>query len=148
MIPVWLTPQIMRLGGIFALIFAIFMGGYLTHGKIHKGRVTALENEIKALQSSYDGAIRSLERCGMNIDELEEAIRRQNEAIQVMLDESNAAIAEANRMRNEAIARERELHERAMEDMQSEYARLYQEWAALSAADACHQSWLEVTNVH
>jgi chromosome segregation ATPase len=113
---------------------------------LDKGTIEALKRDRDAISANYDNSLQALDRCVSNMDALEDALRQQNEAMQQLVTDSNRAIEEAERLRDAAIARERESHERSMEEMQSEYARLYEKWLSLSAADACHESWLEVTD--
>lgn len=147
MIPAWLTPQIARLAGILSICCVLFAGGCITRGKFDAGTIERLKAENATITQNYEYSLRTIDRCMQNVATLEDALRQQGEAIRQMGEDSRKAIEEANRMREEALARERELHEQALATMQSEYARLYQEWASLSAADACHQAWLEVTDV-
>ena len=145
MIPVWLTPRIMKLSGVFIAIVAVFFLGWHAHARLNEAKILKLKAEISTLSSNYDQATSSLERCMSNFDRLEKVLDSQNAAILKMAEDTKIAIDRANKLRDEAIAREKALHEQSLQTMQAEYARLYEKWAVLSASEACHESWLEVT---
>jgi phage shock protein A len=147
MIPLWLTPRILKVSGVLIAIMAVYFLGWHTHARLHEAALLRLKSEITTLSANYRQSTESLQRCMSNFDRLEKVLDSQNAAILKMAEDTKIAIDRANKMRDEAIAREKALHEQSLQTMQAEYARLYEKWAVLSASEACHESWLEVTNV-
>jgi len=147
MIPLWLTPQIARLIGIGAICSILFAGGCITRGKLDASTIERMRRDKEAIAHNYESALQTIGRCGENIKSLEQALSDQNNAIIKMGEDSEAAISKATALRIKAIEHERRSYDESIARMRAEYIELYERWSSLSASDACHQSWLEVTDV-
>ena len=145
MIPLWLTPKILKLGVVGIALLAVFLCGFYTKGRLVEAKILRMENEYSVLTANYRGCVAETYRATVQITEFEQVLASQNAEIQKLHDDGVAAVARAKRLGEIALANERASYDRSMRDMMSRYTSLNEQFKVLSASESCHLAWLEVT---
>lgn len=144
MIPlIWLKYA--KIAGPLVLILALFFAGWYTKGKIVEARIQTLKHEYALIEANYNSAVEIIDTCQENFAVLEAALKEQNEAFNKLQEDSERRVAQAEEMRRIALANAAKAHENAMSELHDDYVRLYGEWSLLTASDACHEAWVEIT---
>ena len=145
MIPLWLTPKVMKFGGIGIALLAVLWCGFYTKGKLVEAKILRMEHRYETLSTNYKGCIDHNLRNAAQLEEFEGILASQNDEIQRLHSDGLAAVARAKRLSEIAIAQEKESHNAAMRRMQDRYTALNAEFTLLTASESCHLAWLEVT---
>ena len=126
-------------GTVVTLFFScIFYAGCHTQKQYDAKKINRLKQEVKnhveiieVFQENYDTVTQAVKDQNAAITELGEETVRRAASLQAAHD---AAINRLNTANNATIRRARD-----------EAAELRERMAGLSAAEACHQAWIEVT---
>jgi hypothetical protein len=144
MIPIWLTPKLIKSSILISIILAIFFFGWYTKGKLVAGKLQRMQSKVQTIESNYDLCLADVERSQLNYEVLRVAIETAsnealaaNEAYRERMDQIKASNRAAIRQLNA-------LHNTAMGDMIVEADQLREVMATMSAAEACNLAMLEI----
>ena len=144
MIPLWLTPKVIK-GSIIGLIcLAIFFAGYSLCAKIKAGKIEKLKAEYSILENNNRQCLDQNARAFLSIGGLEAAITAQNAAFdQLAADSASELTKQALRARLALEAYQRATQESGAV-LEAEKAALLERMALLTATESCHEAWNEV----
>ena len=144
MLPLWLTPQIIKGGILATIIGVIFFAGWGCKGKLDAGKIQSMKNKVQTIESNYDLCLADVERSQQNYEVLRVAIETAsgealaaNEQYRLRMNQ----IKESNRA---AIRQLNTLHNEAMGDMIVEADQLREVMATMSASEACNLAMVEI----
>ena len=145
MIPLWLTPKIMKLGVIGIALLAVFWCGFYTKGKLVEAKILRLKNSYSVVTANYQACVEQNGRAVDALNNIRVVLDKQNAEVKALNDASVAAIERSKRLNRIAIENERRSHDVAMTGMMERYTSLNHQFMLLSESESCHLAWLEVT---
>jgi outer membrane murein-binding lipoprotein Lpp len=144
MLPLWLTPQIIKGGILAAIIGVIFFAGWGCKGKLDASKIQRMKSKVQTVENNYDLCLADVERSQENYETLRTAIEAAsaealaaNESYRERMDR----MRESNRA---AIVRLNASHDATIGDMVVEADHLREVMATMSAAEACNLAMLEI----
>lgn len=137
MLPI--QPWMIKGGAIVLVILIIFFAGWAVKGKM-------VSNKIERLKADYARAVEIIETCQTNLDRMDESLARQNKAIEDMAKANQDHIEAVRKASKEALRHAYESHQRAYHEAQKEIMDLQMRVQSMSAAEACHEAWMELAD--
>lgn len=144
MIPLWLTPGIIKGGILGIIIMAIFFTGWHVKGGLDSNRITKLKVALKVSEANYDLSMENLDRAIGNYDELYAIVQETNAEVIKQGKEYNLRVIQLKEINRAAINRLNTAHDEAMSDMITEANELREVMQTLSVSEACHWAMLEI----
>ena len=144
MIPLWLTPKVIKGSILGIIIMSIFFAGFYTRGKLSAAKIVRLKTEIATLDSNYDLCYENLQRSNANWLELKDIVKQANLEVTRMNEEYNLKVVQLREVNRAAISHLNASHEEAMTDMLAEANELREAMASMSQSEACHHAILEI----
>jgi hypothetical protein len=144
MIPLWLTPKVIKGGLLGAIIMLIFFTGFYARGKLDANKIARAKAKVVTIQHNYDLSMENLDRCLVNYDELRQIVSDNNKEVVRMNKEYEDRVLQLQQIGREAISRVNATHDEAIADMVAEASQLRQLMAELSQSEACHLAMLEI----
>jgi chromosome segregation ATPase len=144
MIPLWLTPKVMKLGVIGIIVMVIFFAGWNVKGKLVKSRTIRLKHELTTIQSNFDLCMSNLDRSQQNYDTIKEAVESASAEAQALNESYQKRVADIQQTARETINRINTSHTTAMRNLESESNELRERMATLNAAESCHLAMQEI----
>jgi uncharacterized protein YabE (DUF348 family) len=132
-----LAKYALKGGVVLAFLSIIFYAGCYTQKQIDASKILKLKDKI----THYSDVIDVLEE---NNYELRDAIEDQNAAITELGEETVRRTASLQAAHDAAIDRLNAANSATIRAARDEAAELRERMAGLSAAEACHEAWLEV----
>ncbi|KKN78999.1 hypothetical protein LCGC14_0344750 [marine sediment metagenome] len=144
MMPLWLTPKLIKSSILTIIVMSIFFTGFYVRGKLSIAKIVKLKTEIATLNSNYDLCYESLQRSNSNWLGLRDTVDRTNAEVIKQGEEYKARVIQLRAMGRAAISQLNTLHNTAMRDMADEANDLRERMAELSASEACHLAMEEI----
>ena len=143
-IPIWLTPKVIKGSILGIIVMSIFFAGFYTRGKLSAAKIVRLKTEIATLDSNYDLCFENLQRSNANWLGLKDAVEQTNLEVERMNDEYNLKVVELRRLNDEAINRANASYDAEISSMIAETDRLRGVMASMSQSEACHHAMTEI----
>jgi len=144
MIPLWLTPKVIKGGLLGIVVMTIFFTGFYIRGKLDNNRITKLQVALKVSKSNYDLCYENLQRSNDNWLELTGVVEETNAEVIRQGEEYKARVIQLRAMNREALMHLTASHNEAMRDMVAEANSLRELMQELSASEACHLAMEEI----
>ena len=144
MIPIWLTPKVIKGGILGIIVMSIFFTGFYVRGKMSSAKIVKLKTEIVTLSSNYDLCYDNLQRSETNWLELKDIVTKTNAEVIKQGEEYNARVIELRRLNRAAISRLNTAHDEAIADSVAESNRLRSLMEVLTASEACDLAMREI----
>ena len=143
-IPLWLTPKVIKGGLLGAIVMLIFFTGFYTRGKLSAAKIVRLKTEIATLDSNYDLCYENLRRSNANWLGLKDAVEKTNAEVIKQGEEYNLKVIELKKLNDEAINRANASYNDEITSMIAETDRLRRVMQTMSNAEACHHAMEEI----
>ena len=144
MIPLWLTPKVIKGSILGIIVMSIFFTGFYTRGKLSAAKIVRLKTEIATLNSNYDLCYENLRRSNANWLGLKDAVEETNAEVIRMGEEYNLKVIELKKLNYEAINRANASYDAEITSMIAETDRLRRVMQSMSNAEACHLAMTEI----
>ena len=144
MLPLWLTPQVIKGGILAAIIGVIFFAGWGCKGKLDAAKIERMRLKVQTIESNYDLCLASLDRSEENYGVLKTTIERANAEVEALNAEYQANVIRLRAAGRAAIRQLNSLHDEAMGDMITEANGLRELMQTLSADEACNLAMQEI----
>ena len=144
MIPLWLTPQVIKSSVIGVICIALFSSGYYVCSKMKAAKIERMKAEYTVLLTNNRQCLEQNARAAQSIDELEAAIMAQNEAFTKLASDSADRLAKQRLESRLALEAYRRATQQAESDYRADKEALMASMALLTATESCHQAWEEV----
>ena len=144
MIPLWLTPKLIKAGLLGGIVMSIFFTGFYVRGKMSAAKIVKLKAEIVTLSSNYDLCYDNLRRSNANWLSLKDTVEETNAEVIKQGEEYNARVIELRRLNRAAISRLNASHDEAIADSIAEGNRLRLLMEVLTTSEACHLAMEEI----
>jgi hypothetical protein len=144
MIPLWLTPKVIKGGLLGAIVMLIFFTGFYARGKLDAGKIARAKAKVVTIQHNHDLSLENLDRCLGNYDELRLIVEQTNREVQAQHAEYELKVVQLRRLNDAAISSATASHDAAIADMVAEASQLRQLMASMSQSEACHHAMLEI----
>jgi hypothetical protein len=144
MIPLWLTPKVMKLGVIGIIIMAIFFAGWRTKGKIDAGKIQRMQAEVQTLKNNNDLCIADVERSQENYETLRTAIEKASAEALAANESYRLRMTQIKESNRAAIRQLNASHDVSISSMSAESAQLRERMVTLSSAESCHLAMQEI----
>ena len=144
MIPLWLTPKVIKGSILGIIVMSIFFTGFYARGKLSAAKIVRLKTEIATLNSNYDLCWESLQRSNDNLLGLKDAVDKTNLEVIRQGEEYNARVIELKKLSDEAINRANASYDAEISSMIAETDRLRRVMQTMSSAEACHLAMTEI----
>ena len=138
MIQAWLAKNALQLGVAGVIILAIFFTGWRVNGK-------RLHNKMEDIKSNYAQCLEQNEIAVQGLEDIKDALEEQNAAFTRIEQESAEALEKQKRIYLLALQQEREKTARILKEKEVEIRTLRKKFEGLTASEACHEAWLELT---
>ena len=136
MIPI--TPGMIKGGAVFMFLSAVFIGGCRVQKQMDKAKINKLIDRNKQY-------VEIIDVFQDNLDIVEQAVKEQNAAIDELGEETERRVMSLRSAHEAANERLRTNYDAAISRSKDETAELRERMADLSATEACHAAWVEVT---
>lgn len=144
MIPLWLTPSVIRATVIGLLTAVIFGFGFWASHALSQAKIERLKADLQTLQANNQQCLDQNTRAFKSIEELETALKSQNLAISQLAEDSAAALAEQRLKSRLALEAYQRASQEATEQYRADKEALLARMALLTASESCHEAWVEV----
>ena len=144
MIPLWLTPKVIKGSILGIIIMSIFFTGFYARGKLDAGKIARAKAKVVTIQHNYDLSLANLERCLGNYDGLRTIVEETNAEVIKMNEEYNLKVIQLRDINRAAIANATASHDEAIDDMIAEANELREVMHTLSQSEACHLAMMEI----
>ena len=144
MLPIWLTPKLMKLGALGAIILAIFLAGFFTKGKLTAAKIERMRVKVQTVEYNYDLCLTDVERAIENYTTLKTTSERANAEVEALNAAHQERVRQMRLAGRAAINQLNALHDEAIRDMITETDDLRGRMAAMSAAEACNLAMQEI----
>ena len=135
MIPI--QPWMIKGGAVVLFLSAIFVGGCQAQKNIDA-------KKINRLKADYTRAVEIIDVFQDNYDTLDKALKDQNEQIAEVGREHIRKVAAIEKANKENLTQLNKRNTAVLRNKEREAADLRARMVGLSAAEACHEAWLEV----
>lgn len=144
MIPLWLTPKVIKASAIGLVVAIIFGFGFWTSHKMSSGKIVRIKAEYQTLLDNNRQCLEQNARAYNSIDELEAAITSQNAAFAKLASDSAEALAKQRLQSRLALEAYQRATQQAESDYRADKEALLARMALLTASESCHEAWKEV----
>ena len=143
-LPIWLTPKLMKLGALGALILAIFFMGFSCKGKLTAAKIDRMKSKVQTVEHNYDLCLTDVERAVENYVTLKTTIERANAEVEALNAAHQERVLQLRAAGRAAISQLNASHNEAMNDMVAETYELRERMATMSADEACNLAMREI----
>jgi hypothetical protein len=144
MLPIWLTPQIIKGGILAAIIGVIFFAGWGCKGKLVESKIQRMKAKVQTIESNYDLCLADVERSQENYLVLRTAVETASAEALAANEQYRERMDQIKASNRAAIRRLNASHDAAIGDMVVEADQLREVMATMSAAEACNLAMLEI----
>lgn len=144
MIPLWLTPKVIKGSIIGLIVIAIFSFGFWTSHKLDAGKIERLKADYQTLSDNNRQCLDQNTRAAQSIDELEAAITSQNESFTKLAAESAEALAKQRLKSRLALEAYQKASSESEAKLEAEKQDLLKRMELMTACESCNEAWLEV----
>jgi hypothetical protein len=144
MLPIWLTPKLMKLGALGAIILAIFLAGFSCKGKLDAAKIQRMKAKVQTIESNYDLCLADVERSQENYLVLRTAVETASAEAIAANEQYRERMDQIKASNRAAIRQLNSLHRAAISGMVVEADQLREVMATMSAAEACNLAMLEI----
>lgn len=144
MIPVWLTPKVIKGIGIGLIVAAFFTAGYRTSSKINSWRLEKVKAEYATLLQNNRQCLDQNLRASKSISELEAALEEQGDAINKLAEDSRVALQKQQEKHRLALERYRRSSEASVAKLEADKQELLERMEILTVCESCNEAWREV----
>jgi chromosome segregation ATPase len=143
-IPLWFRPWMLKASFGIVLVSMIFYAGCHTQKNMDQSKINKIKSEIATIESNYDQCMDSVIRSEENYKTLLQSIEAANAETQRLHSEYQERVIALRRTGQ--IARDNIIrtHKTALDEANSETARLRERFQLLTVAESCHEAWEEV----
>jgi len=144
MIPIWLTPKVIKASIIGLIVIIIYGFGVWTASKMKESKIVKLKSDYQILLSNNQQCLDQNARAFKSIDDLESAIVSQNAAFTKLASDSAEALAKQRLKSRLALEAYQRASQQAESDYRADKEELLKRMALLTASESCHEAWKEV----